>query len=580
MKQQQHAPENILPALEVEPSPAVAGLEPYSSAGTAEHVDLWLDANESPLAPGLPAAALEAASATLNRYPSARALEAHLARRHGLDPAAVLVTAGADDALERAIRVAGGPGREVVLPSPGFVMLARYARLAGAPLRQVEWWQGEFPVDQACAGAPAAVLVVSPNNPTGAVISGPALSELADRLPGALIVLDHAYVEFADEDLTELALGWPNVVVTRTLSKAWAAAGLRIGYALGDPRVIHWLRAAGHPYAVSSLSLAAARWLLDQRESFRAQRVGAVRAERARLQGLLADLGAEALPSQANLVLARFADAGWVRSALASLGIAVRAFSGTSELDGWLRLTVPGDDSAFARLEHALAAALRPQAVLFDLDGVLADVSRSYRAAILGTAAGYGVELDPHEITEAKAAGQANNDWELTRRLLAAHGVERTLEEITERFEDLYQGDHDTPGLWRSERLLTDPAVLRRLAERYPLAIVTGRPRSDVERFLAVHGIGDCFETVVAMEDAPLKPDPAPVRLALERLGAERAWMVGDTPDDLVAARAAGVVPVGVVSPSDDSDAARQVLARSGAARVLNNVCELEEVLP
>jgi phosphoglycolate phosphatase-like HAD superfamily hydrolase len=82
------------------------------------------------------------------------------------------------------------------------------------------------------------------------------------------------------------------------------------------------------------------------------------------------------------------------------------------------------------------------------------------------------------------------------------------------------------------------------------------------------------------MEDAPAKPDPAPLRLALQRLGRSRAWYVGDTPDDMTAARAAGLVPLGVVAPSDDPDATRTRLTAAGAARVLQDLADLEELLP
>ncbi len=89
-----------------------------------------------------------------------------------------------------------------------------------------------------------------------------------------------------------------------------------------------------------------------------------------------------------------------------------------------------------------------------------------------------------------------------------------------------------------------------------------------------------CFQTVVTMEDAPAKPDPAPVQLALERLGVRHAWMVGDTPDDIRAARAAAVLPLGIVAPGDDPDLARTALADAGAARILATVNELLETLP
>jgi HAD superfamily phosphatase len=231
------------------------------------------------------------------------------------------------------------------------------------------------------------------------------------------------------------------------------------------------------------------------------------------------------------------------------------------------------------RLACALRAAMKPRGLLFDLDGVLADVSGSYRQAIIETAASFGVRVTREAIAAAKAAGNANNDWVLTQRLLAASGVEAGLEEVTRRFETLYQGDGRSPGLRETERLLVERGQLQRWASQRPLAIVTGRPRVDAERFLERFGISDCFRVLVCMEDAPLKPDPSPVRLAMERLGIEHAWMIGDTVDDVLAARGAGVIPVGIAAPGEDLARATDTLTRAGAARVLSATSRLSELL-
>ena len=220
-----------------------------------------------------------------------------------------------------------------------------------------------------------------------------------------------------------------------------------------------------------------------------------------------------------------------------------------------------------------------PAVLLFDLDGVLADVSRSYRRAILETAAELGVAVDAEQVRAAKAAGNANNDWELTWRLVTAAGVSISLPEVTARFEALYQGSAEAPGLRQTESLLVAPVWLEQLATRLPLGVVTGRPRRDAERFLEQHGVAAAFRTLVCMEDAPAKPDPAPVRLALQRLAVQSAWMLGDTVDDIAAARAAGVVPIGVVAPGSDPAAAVATLRGAGAARVLARTLDLDQLL-
>jgi len=567
----------------VEPVPALERLPRYSVGRPPYDTDLVLDFNES-LVP-LPITGPAADLPTANRYPWTDRLEAQLAKRLGIEADRVIVTCGADDALERAVRSVCCPGRRAVMVKPTYGMPWRYAIIAGAEIATVSWWRGPFPVDEVCdaAGDAAALLfLVSPNNPTGAVATRAELTEIVTRLPATLIVLDQAYREFSDPefDLTETALAHPNVVLVRTFSKAWGGAGLRAGFAAGEARVIDWLRRIGQPFPVSRPTLEVLERIVTPDAEPSRDRVARIRSQRDRLVEILSDLGADALPSQGSFVAARFVDATSVRNAVASLGIAIRGFPGRSELNDWLRTTMPGDDDAFDRLVDTFRTVLRPEALIFDLDGVIADESASYRRTIVETAAAFGLETDLAKINEVKAGGDANNDWELTRRLLADAGIDVALEEVTARFEAIYQGAGAEPGLRRHERLLVTADALATLAVRLPLAVVTGRPRSDAERFLAENGVSHLFRTVVAMEDAPVKPDPAPVRLALDRLGIRHAWMVGDTPDDIRAARAAAVLPLGIVAPGDDPELARSALADAGAARILTDLDEILEILP
>ena len=193
------------------------------------------------------------------------------------------------------------------------------------------------------------------------------------------------------------------------------------------------------------------------------------------------------------------------------------------------------------------------------MDGVLAEVSKSYRAAILATCHHYGaksVSLDT--ISDWKARGGCNNDWKLSLDLIndsidGQRGL--TLDQVTETFEKFYQGDGETKGFCDTETLIPSRETLEQLAKRSvggKLGIVTGRPRKDCEKFLKLHNIDHLVSVSVCMEDGPPKPDPFPVNRACELLAIEPSpsvILVGDTPDDIRSAVAAGCSGVGVATP-------------------------------
>ncbi len=244
-----------------------------------------------------------------------------------------------------------------------------------------------------------------------------------------------------------------------------------------------------------------------------------------------------------------------------------------------LHIVVPERGAGFDRLERALATILAPEAIFLDMDGVLADVADSYREAIRLTAAHFGLEVSAEDVSHAKAGGDANNDWRLLERMLAEAGIEESYEEIKAVYERLYQGEDGEPGLWRHESLIVALEELERLGTRLPLGIVTGRPRRDAERFFEQTGLDEKVEAVVVMEDAPQKPEPDPVELLAERMGVERAWMLGDTPDDARAARRAGMLALGIVAPDEDASRMRPALRRGGCARILDDLTDLHELL-
>jgi histidinol-phosphate aminotransferase len=349
--------------LKVVPAAIVNAVSPYRPPRHLAPVELDLSANEG----AVPDAALfsDIALDGVRRYPKDEALRKALAERVGVAADRLVVTAGADDALARAIRSVGAPGREIILPMPTFEMLPRYVSLASATAVTIDWSGADFPEEQVCAAISdktAAIVVVSPNNPTGAVISKEALVRLAEKAPHALLIVDLAYGEFADVDLTDAALSHPNALVVRTLSKAWGLAGLRVGYAISDPQVIGWLESVGQPFSVSGPALQIALRAVAQQQAVD-EFVSAVRQERGRISQQLLRYGIETSQSQANFVYAETPRAGWIADGLAGCGIRIRRFMREGKCFA-MRISCPGNESNLQRLLGGLELALDPDGVL------------------------------------------------------------------------------------------------------------------------------------------------------------------------------------------------------------------------
>lgn len=567
-------------------------------------IDLALDANECVGGPALsipPAEALVDAA----RYPDRTELERIIASRSGVDPARIVATAGGDDAIDRICRTVLKPGSVVVLTDPTFPMFRVFAESCGAAIRSVPWLEGPLPVEALVEAGRGADLfaIATPANPTGLEASVESLREWRAACPDPILLLDLAYTEFtadAAADFESVAAAGRDLsrtVIVRTLSKAWGLAGLRVGWADAAPETAEVLRAAGGPYPVSVPSLAIATAVLSDPDADRviADRVRSVAMHRDHLASTLSTLDLSCGRSRGNFLLVGDSDDAsssrttWLADGLAAAGIAVRRFENGPVADR-VRITVPVGEAELDRVECAMRATRRPEAILFDLDGVLADVSGSYRSAIVETARHYGVAVSAADIDRVKTAGDANDDWEVTRRLLADCGTTVPIEAIVERFQRCYLGDDDYPGLRETESCALDPVALAAAVAGRPIGIVTGRPRDEAEWFLRRSGLDRVVTTLVAREDAPLKPDPAGVLLALDRLNAGSAWFFGDTVDDIVAARAVRdrcVIPIGVRPPGTDpsrSSGLDASLFRAGAARVIDAdsaiLDQLREILP
>lgn len=330
--------------------PDIRALQPYSSARMeARGGTTLLNANESPWPPF-------ACHGDWNRYPDPQpaALIARLAELHGVGDDQVLVGRGSDEGIDLLVRAFCAAGRDAILISPPtFGMYATCARVQGAGVVEVPLDDGfALDVDAVLAAAAPAtklVFVCSPNNPSGAGVPRADILRLADALRDrALLVVDEAYVEFTDPQgpcgsVADRLRGHENMVVLRTLSKAWAMAGVRIGSVLADARVIALLRRIMPPYPLPVPCVAAAlRALTDDGVHAMHERVGTICSERARMRDELARLACVhgVLPSQANFLAVRFADAGAAHAALLEAGVVVRDVRRYPGLGDSLRISI------------------------------------------------------------------------------------------------------------------------------------------------------------------------------------------------------------------------------------------------
>jgi histidinol-phosphate aminotransferase len=344
------------------PLPAhVASLRPYQSARSLWKGGSWIfmDANESPL----PLSVALDALPPLNRYPdpTADALRDAVSAFYGLERRNLIMANGSDELIDLLVRAFVRPGRKVVSLSPSYGMYRVSAEAAGAgfvsvPLR-ADFSVAEDALVAALSDADL-LFLCSPNNPTGTVFEPELIGRLAAVFSG-LICVDEAYGEFADaqrvrSSIGQVRRGAENLIVLRTFSKAFAAAGIRLGYGAADPAVIDVLLRVKPPYNVSALSQAAglALW---KRRSVMEENVLRLIAERERLMRECERLGCAVFPSTANFFLLQpFSDSPLplgegpgVRAAeriyqalLEQHRLVVRRFAGRPGLEHLLRITV------------------------------------------------------------------------------------------------------------------------------------------------------------------------------------------------------------------------------------------------
>ncbi len=347
--------ENALPA--VEPARIIRGIKPYQAVSSLnliraqpDRTAYKIDWNESTVLPSPNVAqaitGFLSENLHVNLYPvldSANLIE-KLSRFYAIPEENLLVTAGSDEALNAICTTYINAGDPVLVPSPTYEHFVLFAQIRGA---RIVRWYAEDPFKSDLEGLlaqvkriqPRMVYLVCPNNPTGVMYRPDEIAQLLQAAPETLFIVDEAYGEFARATALELLRDYKNLVITRTFSKAYGLAGLRIGYMFADAALIRDIHRVVSPKSVGILSQLGAIAALEDQDHLN-RFVDAVEQSKVQIAVWAEKHGIECHITPANFVMMRFEQAPWVVRQLAEEGIYVRDRSSMEKLQGFVRFSV------------------------------------------------------------------------------------------------------------------------------------------------------------------------------------------------------------------------------------------------
>jgi histidinol-phosphate aminotransferase len=361
-------------SLNAQSLPYVRAISPYQPGkpitqlaremGIAVEQIVKLASNENPLGMSPKArAAVHEAISNLARYPDDFALKDALAERSGLGSECIVLGNGSNDVLDLVARVFLAPGRSAVFSQYAFAVYPLATLASGAEPIVVAARDFAHDLDamrQAIRPDTRLLWIANPNNPTGTFLPHPELRRFLQSLPAEVVaVVDEAYNEYLPPAERVETTAWlaelPNLVITRTFSKIYGLAGLRVGYALTSPEIADLMNRVRQPFNCNNLALAGAVAALDDHQ-FVAASYALNRSGMEQIVGGLKRLGCTHIPSHGNFVTFRPSDAGRVNQQLLRQGVIVRPIAGYG-MPEWLRVTI-GSEAENARFLAALEASL------------------------------------------------------------------------------------------------------------------------------------------------------------------------------------------------------------------------------
>jgi len=572
----------------IEPRKTIKEIQDYNPPIRNRTGKLRLDFNENTIgcSPKVIEALRKVTAEELSIYPEYNKFKEILSGYLNLIPSEVLLTNGTDEAIKTIFETYVEKGKdEIIIPMPTFAMFKFYAQLSEGIIKELPYNENlSFPTERVLTelnNKTKIVVLVNPNNPTGTSIKDADIIKILKKSlkNNVIVLIDEAYYQFYGNNSKNLIKKYDNLIITRTFSKAFGLAGLRLGYIISNEQIIKNLKKVISPYSVNSVVLVAGKAALDD-TNFINDYISEVKENKKYINYELNRLGIKTIPSESNFLIANFEDkCNIVYRELKKRNILVRNLTQYPLLKDCLRIGIGTKDQC-NKLIFEIKNILRKNVILFDMDGVLVDVSDSYRLAIKKTVEFFtNQEVSQDEIQNIKEKSGYNNDWDLTEEIITSRNFKIPKDKIIKKFQELYSGKN---GFINNEKWILSKETLQELYKTCRLGIVTGRPKSEAYSALRKFEVLDFFDVVITMEDYPKekpKPDPYSINSALKKLGNKNAVYIGDSIDDMEAARNAGIKAIGVIPPNIPGDRLELLLEQNGAKTVLKNINQIMGVL-
>ena len=556
----------------------IQNLEAYPVPLFDEVGYLKLDSNESDFGPSpkVIEALRQIEASDIQYYPFYGELLQKLADFHKINIENIILTAGADEGINSILSTFLNEGQSVLTVTPSFVMPKIYSKINGLNYVELPYKQKwVFPTEDFINNIDKAdfIHLTTPNSPTGEVIDRTSIEKIIEKAGEKPILIDETYANYSGITNLDLLEGRENIFITRSFSKDFALAGLRLGYIISAPENIIELRKALSPYNVSTLAVKAGVAALDDLQYFQNVKTEMEKSKEILTKGL-EKLGAKIYPSKTNFICVDFGSkADFIYKKLLDNKIKVKYFNQAPMLENCFRIGVP-------RLENTLkllnALEIKPT-IVFDMDGVLIDASKSYRVAVQKTFKQFsGQEVSAEELSATKKLGGLNNDWDLTEYLLNKYGFSVDKQEIIDAFNAYYAvlADGEAP--------LINSEFFETLSENYNLAIFTGRVKEEAFFTLEKHNFTKYFYPIITLGEVGLdrqKPDCFGIEIIKEKIITNKIYYLGDTVDDMACATTAKVVGIGVLPPQDKSEELKSLLKSKNAMVVLEQATDLVKFL-